>query len=268
LFDLDTDVIGLTGRKASGTILPALQLEAASIYSALEKDGVVDLGNLGLSDEVIHEALDALGDKVQSDRPAAARTPLPRLEAWLRSNLPLRTAVAAYFGGHALLHGYKVVHLPEKLSPKAFISAHWHHDRAGRRLKLFILLNDVDPQEGHPTQVAKGSHNLSYYWHEEFEQSRFADEYVTREFETVRLAGLRGTGYIFDTNTIHKGTPEGSQGRNVIVVEYHQAAKCGLISSLGLNIPCPSGDQRPLNWYLSLDSNVVPMDPMAVTEIA
>merc|ERR1712232_292969 len=97
---------------------------------------------------------------------------------------------------------------------------------------------------GHPTQVAKGSHQNVFYWHEDFEQSRYPDAYVDKEYATVRLAGRAGSGYIFDTNALHKGTPEGSQSRNVIVVEYHQAAKCGLLSKLGLNIPCPSGDQR------------------------
>ncbi|CAE7762685.1 unnamed protein product, partial [Symbiodinium sp. CCMP2456] len=102
---------------------------------------------------------------------SAARPALPALETWLRKNVALASAVAAYLGGRAVLHGYKVVHLPATLSTKEFISAHWHHDRAGRRLKLFLRLNDVDPVEGHPTQVALGSHRLSYYWHEEFEQS-------------------------------------------------------------------------------------------------
>ena len=53
----------------------------------------------------------------------------------------------------------------------------------------------------------------------EFEQSRFDDEYVRREFRTVRLTGKKGSGYLFDTNSIHKGTPEGSLHRDVIVVE-------------------------------------------------
>jgi hypothetical protein len=32
-------------------------------------------------------------------------------------------------------HG-QVVHLPSHLTTKDFVAAHWHHDRAGRRLKL------------------------------------------------------------------------------------------------------------------------------------
>jgi len=253
LFDLDADVIGLRGRKSGGfDVSESLSPAAAAVFTDLEESGAAELGDMGLSEELQQEALASLGDKAFDDRLAAVRTPLPLLERWLQENSTVRSFVAAYFGGHAMLHGYKVVHLPSSVTTEAFIAAHWHHDRAGRRLKMFILLNDVDPTEGHPTQVALGSHRLSYYWHEEFEQSRYDNAYVQRHFKTLRLAGKRGTGYIFDTNAIHKGTPEGSQGRNVIVVEYHQAAKCSLISRLGLNIPCPSGDQKALNWYFTL----------------
>ena len=51
-------------------------------------------------------------------------------------NATISSAIAAYLGGHAMLHGYKVVHLPSQLTTKDFVAAHWHHDRAGRRLKL------------------------------------------------------------------------------------------------------------------------------------
>lgn len=250
LLDLDSDVVGLTGLKASGGVPAAA---AAAVFQQLENDGVAKLGDLALPPEAVREALAALGPLTTADRLAAVRSRLPSLEGWLRANLVLHSAIASYFGGHAILHGYKVVHLPAVVSPEAFISAHWHHDRAGRRLKLFILLNDVDPDHGHPTEVAKGSHKTLYYWHEEFEQSRYRDSFVRESFDTVRLAGKAGSGYVFDTNSLHRGTPTGSRPRDVIVVEYHQAAKCGVLSTMGLNIPCPSGDQRPLNWYFGED---------------
>ncbi|CAJ1383043.1 unnamed protein product [Effrenium voratum] len=255
LFDLDAEVIGLSGRKRGRSDLSP---GARQIFTSLEAQGALELGQLQLPLGLQEEALSALG---KAEGLAAARPQLPKLEQWLRQNTTLAAAVATYLGGHAMLHGYKVVHLPSKLTTKEFVAAHWHHDRTGRRLKLFIRLNDVDPAEGHPTQVALGSHRLSYYWHEEFEQSRYEDAYVQKEFSTLLLAGKKGTGYLFDTNSIHKGTPEGSQHRDVIVVEYHQAAKCSVISQLGLNLPCPSGDQRPLNWYFHLSPNGVQWHP-------
>eukprot|EP00913_Durusdinium_trenchii_P026806 g25145.t1 len=223
LFDLDFDL--MNRRK-----LHPLEPGAARLFSALEAYGAVELEDLGLPRSIQEQALQALGEvraQQEGNMLAAARPKLPELEHWLH-NSTLSAAVAAYFGGHAMLHGYKVVHLPSKFTTKDFVAAHWHHDRTGHRLKLLIRLNDVDPLEGHPTQVALGSHRLSFYWHEEFEQSRYEEVYVQKEFHTVRLAGKRGTGFLFDTNSIHKGTPEGSHDRDVIVVEYHQAAKCQL----------------------------------------
>ena len=35
-----------------------------------------------------------------------------------------------------LLRSAQVVHLPSHLTTQDFVAAHWHHDRAGRRLKL------------------------------------------------------------------------------------------------------------------------------------
>merc|ERR1712025_1245152 len=74
----------------------------------------------------------------------SVRAQLPALEAWLRHNSTVTSAIAAYLGGHAMLHGYKVVHMPEQVANGSYIASLWHHDRAGRRLKLFIPLHDID----------------------------------------------------------------------------------------------------------------------------
>ncbi|OLP93205.1 hypothetical protein AK812_SmicGene24919 [Symbiodinium microadriaticum] len=184
LFDLDT-VRGLGG--------------ALEIYSALERsqsgqnvnncarDGALELGDVDLPLELQAAALDSL---TRGPGLSAARPSLPALETWLlaaitpwflvgnggmdpydfptkhqlRKNVALASAVAAYLGGRALLHGYKVVHLPATLTTK----------------ERFLRLNDVDPVEG------------------------YTDSYVRGQYKTLHLAGRKGTGYIFDTNTIHK----------------------------------------------------------------
>eukprot|EP00966_Prymnesium_polylepis_P165904 3834867-Prymnesium_polylepis.2 len=48
--------------------------------------------------------------------------------------------------------------LPLWLAQRNYTSSTWHHDRCGRRLKLFLFLHDVAPN-GRPTLVASGSHN-------------------------------------------------------------------------------------------------------------
>jgi hypothetical protein len=56
--------------------------------------------------------------------------------------------------------------------------------------------------------------------------------------------GKMGSGFIFDTNSLHKGVPEGRLARTTVVLEYHRSPKCPAIQSLKLPIPCPSGDQH------------------------
>lgn len=88
--------------------------------------------------------------------------------------------------------------------------------RAGRRIKMFVFLHDVDCEEGHPTRVATRSQNMNYYrcvhWKEtltshqkaippphdgpddqpptprteEFAHTRFRDEYIDAHY-TVKL---------------------------------------------------------------------------------
>lgn len=62
----------------------------------------------------------------------------------------------AYLGSETTLHGYKLTRLAteEATDVKSYVAARWHHDRAGRRTKMFVFLHDIDCDEGHPTQVS------------------------------------------------------------------------------------------------------------------
>ena len=76
-----------------------------------------------------------------------------------------------------MLHGYKVNVLGKPTTQhgdgaSSYISSLWHHDRAGRRLKFFVFLHDVDCDFGRPTQVALSSHRLLYYNSATFPSSR------------------------------------------------------------------------------------------------
>ena len=77
-------------------------------------------------------------------------------------------------------------HLPAQLSDRRYDSASWHHDRCGRRLKLFIFLSEV--HEGtHSTRIAVGSHRTLYYDYSDMPGSRFAASYVEAGYETVSM---------------------------------------------------------------------------------
>eukprot|EP00466_Bigelowiella_natans_P019910 jgi/Bigna1/69093/fgenesh1_pg.8_\ len=172
-----------------------------------------------------------------------ARPHVPALDALL-NNETVNAAIRAYLGQDSVLHGYKILRLSKRLQgADNYIAADWHHDRAGRRLKLFIFLHDVENFGGRPTEVANRTHNLVYWHFEDYFTSRYDNEYVQKNFDIHQLGGPRGGGFIFDTNAIHRGSPFGNKMRETIILEYHNEYKCPAIHSLGLNVPCPSGDQ-------------------------
>ena len=230
---------------------------ARAIADALRRDGLAEIDDYGLNisalSAVIDEAFAQPDPEITSvasnGASAATRVHLPAL-APLLTNSTIIEAVRAYLGPDAALDGYKAVRLAPSASGVQNIAGLWHNDRAGHRLKLFIRLHDVDPRPEagwHPTLVAAGSHEVLHYSFESYEHSRMLDEFVRSEYTVASLGGPRGSGFVFDTNSLHRGVPEGLFARTVVVLEYHSAAKCPVIQTLDLPIPCPSGDQRLLS---------------------
>ena len=241
---------------------PEFDDRARDMFLALQSHGIVHVDDFGLSDEdltALSEASDALfsgnDDKIFAVSPHAivsstsgglvetARLPLPPIDALLR-NASLAHVINAYLGD-SMLDGYKVTRLSTTTTrdQSAYVASMWHHDRTGRRLKMFVFLHDVDCADGHPTQVAMGTNNMLYYRTDSLHASRFRDEYVREHFNVTLGCGTRGSGFLFDTHTIHKGTTEGKNARTTVIAEFHNALKCPVVRRLGYQLPCPSGDQ-------------------------
>lgn len=95
---------------------------------------------------------------------------------------------------------------------------------------------------------ANGVHTgrLLYYNSATFPSSRFTDDAVRSHFRIKTACGKAGTGYLFDTHSLHRGMPQGpdDHSRTAVIAEYHEVTKCPLVRELGLQIPCPSGDQH------------------------
>lgn len=177
----------------------------------------------------------------------AARLAIPEAELLLH-NATINAVLRRYLGGSMVANGYKVVKLQSNLvDGSQYIASEWHHDRVGRRLKLFVFLHDVDCDQGRPTKVANASHDILFFKTEEFPWTRFDDGYVKSRHSVITACGKKGGGFIFDTNSIHKGTPVGTNDRTTIVYEYHPAGKCAFVKHRDMGIPCPSGDQWMVN---------------------
>ena len=215
---------------------------------ALRRDGIVRIDDWKfLTDSIEKKATRSLHgsrkilSSTSNGRVATARYRDTRLERFFRSI----DDIASGYLGDAQLSGYKVVRIDTTTAndTESYVAGLWHHDRVGNRLKAFVFLHDVDCDEGHPTEVAVGSHLLNYYRTDAMGASRFSDEYVRDHYVVEKLCGPKGGGFVVDTHTLHRGAVEGSLPRTVVVGEYHAVGKCAAMDALGLGLPCPSGDQ-------------------------
>ena len=182
-----------------------------------------------------------------SSVPASAEQ-LPALLPLLH-NETVAATVSAYLGGRVRYDGATVLRLGNGLqSAQEYVSADWHHDRCGRRLKLFIFLHDVDDST-RPTLVAAGSHTLSFYSHQVQAESRVAASWVRSMYPVVRMTGSRGGGFLFDTNAIHRGSARGLHPRTAVILEFHAHGKCADLQRVQLRprLPCPS-QRHSLSW--------------------
>ena len=171
---------------------------------------------------------------------------------FLHNSSLLRTAVG-YLGLDAELTGYSALRLSNSLkSNSQYLSGKWHHDRCGARLKAFLFLHDVTSTGSRPTQVARGSHSTLFWSYHDLEESRFSDRWVEENYELVSMDGVKGGGFVFDTNSLHRGVVEGDSPRTVLILEFNNARKSGDLSRVGtafrskLGFPCPSNGQRSL----------------------
>ena len=166
--------------------------------------------------------------------------------AWLAAPR-LRAALDAYLGAEAyvrtkiaalrLTNRLKAPYSGAEPNLLGYPSGFWHHDRCGRRVKAFLFLHDVKA-DGRPTLIAEASHRTHYYEYKDLLQSRFSDEYISSNYDVVQLVGPRGGGFLFDTNTIHKGRSDGKRGRTVIIADFMDTRKLYTFKKLRYRGPC------------------------------
>jgi len=97
----------------------------------------------------------------------------------------------------------------------------WHHDSAGKRVKIMILLRDVTENDRFIAYVP-GSHKLKYSF-EQYGQNKFGIDYCKKHMDHVEIfngTGNAGDIFIFDTNGIHRGTTSENGGRDAYLVSY------------------------------------------------
>jgi hypothetical protein len=146
-----------------------------------------------------------------------------------------------YMGGAVRYDGLITLQIGDGIDEDNYPSALWHHDRCGRRLKLFIFLHNV-LADGRPTQVARGTANTVYYYLAEpwALTSRYNDSYVQSHFDAIDMTGPAGGGFVFDTNSLHRGLVIGNRPRKTVILEFHGHGKIPRAFHSARYNACPS----------------------------
>ena len=265
------------GRRLTAANADAMRSErrhlAAHDAGRLDATGAALVDDWGLSFENVTRI--SLKAHAALGREAAARrqnvttgvveaTLLPGdVAAWLAAPR-LRAALDAYLGAEAyvrtkiaalrLTNRLKAPYSGAEPNLLGYPSGFWHHDRCGKRVKAFLFLHDVKA-DGRPTLIAEASHRTHYYDYKDLLQSRFADSYVEENYAVTALTGPRGGGFLFDTNTIHRGESAGKRSRTVIIADFMDTRKLDTFKKLRYRGPC--GQHRTVkmggeDWEVSL----------------
>ena len=90
-----------------------------------------------------------------------------------------------------------------------------HHDSKGRRIKIYIWLDDKNLKT-HPLYYLKGTHKQVLNW-ERYDQTRFSN--IDKE-EFIEIYGDKGNIIFFDTHGIHSHFKETDVSRSVIELTF------------------------------------------------
>jgi len=203
----------------------------------LRRDGFVKFDDFGIDISLLEAAISQAFDKARGEAVVQVAPRLPAFEPLLR-NRELLELASLYLGADAVVTGYKLLRLGTGARRDDFFSGFWHHDGCGKRLKLLFYLQDVRGGADCPTHIAMGSQHTAFFWYGSQSTFRFSDAYVERHYPLRKMLGPRGGGFIFDTNTVHRGHVDGEhEGREVLVADIMSRSK--LEANLPTGGPCP-----------------------------
>jgi hypothetical protein len=123
---------------------------------------------------------------------------------------------------------------PEKVSS----SEKWHYDVVGKRIKIFLFLNDC---ESIFTQYIDGTNNI-LHGNYTSSGSRISDNTIKKKYnKKSKIFPKKGSLFIFDTNGLHKGVYRNNQviekkkDRYTIQMEFSSKSKSDKLVNLNCN---------------------------------
>ena len=162
----------------------------------------------------------------------------------------------SYLGDDVSLNHIRVERLEKKLSRKD-VSGLYHHDQVGHRLKILVLLDDLDIT-GRCTSYVVGSHKNSWKSFD-YNYSRYDEKEIENKFKISKFNGKKGDVFIFDTNGLHKRDENQEKlSRAVIFFDIASHKKCEAIKNIlpdKIPHPFPIGYYREQFFFKDLNIN-------------
>ena len=266
---------------ASATTASSTAASSSSVgqrlLERLQRDGFVRIDDFGLDVTALaaqaRAALHFEGVASPSGDLLTARTRLPALEPLLL-NTTIAHAIHGYLGGSARFDSYATFRLTPNATERTYPSGMWHHDRCGRRLRMFVFIHDVTTST-RPTLAARGSHrHLAYYSYlETLGLTRFSDALIRRSYDVVPLTGRAGGGFLLDTNGIHRAQLSaqlsGGAPRTAILLEWHPHRKIPSLAAhpAAVALPCPSVKAGAHPWRTGVSGyTLYPPDDLSLSQ--
>lgn len=200
--------------------------------------GYANLGNCGIDSSIIYEKLlEAFEQDCFDKRKLMSLNNSLKLKGMDEyiSNPEIINTVQGYLGEHARFDRLWCYRIPSTMKERG-LSSDWHHDRVGKRLKMFVLLHDVTEKD-RPMQLISGSH-LAASRRYSFRGSRMS--VASRDFDItklVKLTGSKGDVILFDTNLMHRADwSEGNSHRDVLSFEFADRRKGDLMQKFEMPI--------------------------------
>ena len=205
----------------------------SAVHERLHADGFARVDDWGFDINMLEAQCLATLSRSKADG-GGQDIPIPELQSIL-GNSSIAGLITGYLGASVRYDGHVIKNTPaawSKAKMRSFPAGRWHHDRCGRRLKMFIYLSNVTSRS-HPTTIAAGTHNTMYYSHSPqfFDFSRYSDDHVRKHRRVEAMHGRRGGGFILyqrhaqdrderirATAPVDAGVPPARQGASAAAV--------------------------------------------------
>jgi len=211
-----------------------------NIDKELNENGFVNLGNCGFSVDVISEKVKYIFDSKDNSESSIIAIKHPFLIdkdiSKFLSIDKVNETIINYLGNDATFDRMWCYRVTTE-SSKSDVSGLWHHDRVGKRIKMFVLLHDID-ESRRPLVYAKGSQKYKLT-NNSYSKSRGNTDEMEKKFNNniTKLIGKKGDLVLIDTHGWHRASwEEGLYFRDVLSFEWSSYSKSVQLEKFNLPI--------------------------------